>query len=140
MKKLVALATLLVTAAVFASPAVQAQTAAPFSGKWEGTFKRQLPDGTESPAQNVVFNLTQKGNVLTGTAGPADEQIPVGKGGKVAAGKATFDVQQPNGPLFKFTLTIVKGRLTGDMAATAPDGTVRGHAKVDAGKPVPPKK
>jgi hypothetical protein len=28
-------------------------------------------------------------------------------------GKATFEVQEPNGPLFKFTLTIVKGRLQG---------------------------
>jgi hypothetical protein len=32
--------------------------------------------------------------------------------GVVDAGKATFQIQVPNGgPLFKFTLTIVKGRL-----------------------------
>ena len=42
-------------------------------------------------------------------------------------------MQQPNGPLFKFTLTIVKGRLQGDMAGER-DGVVRGHAKVDAAK------
>jgi len=36
-------------------------------------------------------------------------------------------------PLFKFTLTIVKGRLQGDMAGER-DGVVRGHAKVDAAK------
>jgi hypothetical protein len=42
-------------------------------------------------------------------------------------------VQQPNGPLFKFALTIVKGRLQGEMAGEQ-DGVVRGHAKVDAGK------
>jgi len=42
-------------------------------------------------------------------------------------------VQQPNGPLFKFTLTIVKGRLQGDMAGER-DGVVRGHASVDAAK------
>ena len=69
---------------------------------------------------------------LTGTAGPADQQWKV-ENGAVTAGKATFDVQQPNGPLFKFTLTIVKGRLQGDMAGER-DGVVRGHAKVDAAK------
>ncbi len=113
-------------------PALGAQSATTFTGKWEGTFTRQRPDGTESEPQNVVFNLTQKGKVLTGTVGPADRQLTIDKG-TVNTGKATFDVQQPNGPLFKFTLTIVKGRLQGDMAAER-DGVVRGHAKVDAAK------
>lgn len=111
---------------------VAAQTAASFSGKWEGSFKMQRSDGTEGNPSPVVFNLTQKGKVLTGTAGPADRQWNVEKG-TVAAGKATFEVQQPNGPLFKFTLTIVKGRLEGDMAGER-DGVVRGHAKVEATK------
>jgi hypothetical protein len=93
-------------------------------------FRR--PDGTEGNPSPVVFNLTQKGKVLTGTAGPADKQWTVEKGA-VNAGKATFEVQQPDGPLFKFTLTIDKGRLQGDMAGTR-DGVVRGHAKVDAAK------
>jgi hypothetical protein len=102
-----------------------------FTGKWEGTFKMQRPDGTEN-VQNVVFNLTQKGKALTGTAGPADKQWTI-ENGAVNAGKATFAVQQPNGPLFKFTLTIVKDRLQGDMAGER-DGVVRGTAKVDAGR------
>ena len=113
-------------------PSLAAQTAANFTGKWEGTFKLQRQDGTEADPKGVVFNLTQKGAVLTGTAGPAEQQWDIAKGA-VKAGTATFEVQQPNGPLFKFTLTIVKGRLQGDMAGTA-DGVVRGHAKVDAGK------
>jgi len=127
MKTLAAFA--LVLAAL--APTVAAQTPASFNGKWEGTFSRQRPDGTED-TQNVVFNLTQKGKVLTGTAGPADKQWNIEKGA-VAAGKATFEVQQPNGPLFKFNLSIVKGRLQGDMAGER-DGVVRGHAKVDAAK------
>lgn len=128
MKKLVALAFVLVTFV----PALAAQTATGFTGKWEGTFKMQRPDGTEGNPQNVVFNLTQKGKALTGTAGPPDRQWNIDKGA-VNAGKATFEVQQPNGPLFKFTLTIVKGRLQGDMAGER-DGVVRGHAKVDAAR------
>lgn len=127
MKKLIALSLVLTALA----PAVAAQTSASFTGKWEGTFTRERPDGTED-SNPVVFNLTQKGKGLTGTAGPAHQQWKVEKGA-VNAGKATFEVQQPNGPLFKFTLSIVKGRLQGDMTGER-DGVVRGRAKVDAAK------
>ena len=132
MKNLIALAVALLAFA----PAVAAQTAGSFTGKWEGTFSRERPDGTQD-TNKVVFNLTQKGKELTGTAGPAEQQWPVEKGA-VAAGKATFQVQQPNGPLFKFTLSIVKGRLQGDMTGER-DGVVRGQAKVDAAKAAPAK-
>ena len=127
---------LAVFALVFAvlAPALAAQTATSFTGKWEGTFKLQRTDGTESEPRPVVFNLTQKGAELTGTAGPADRQWEIAKGA-VKSGQATFQVQQPDGPLFKFTLTIVKGRLQGDMAGER-DGVVAGHAKVDAAKAV----
>ena len=128
MKKLVALAIVLIALA----PAVAAQKTAGFTGQWEGEFKMQRSDGTEGDPRPVAFNLTQEGKELTGTAGPPDRQWTVEKGA-VNAGKATFQVQQPDGPLFKFTLTIVKGRLQGDMAGER-DGVVRGHAKVDAAK------
>ena len=127
MKKLIALA--LVLAAL--APSVAAQTAGSFTGKWEGTFTRERPDGTQD-TNKVVFDLTQKGKELTGTAGPPEQQWPIEKGA-VDAGKASFQVQQPNGPLFKFTLSIVKGRLQGDMVGER-DGVVRGQAKVDAAK------
>jgi hypothetical protein len=128
MKRLIAVA--LVVAAL--APAAAAQTSASFTGKWEGTFTLQRPDGTEGNTNNVVFNLTQKGKALTGTAGPPDDQFPIEKGA-VVNGKATFEVQQPNGPLFKFNLAVVKGRLQGDMTGER-DGVVRGKAKVDAAK------
>jgi hypothetical protein len=127
MKKFLALALVLATLA----PAVAAQTTASFTGKWEGTFVRQRPDGTEDK-NAIVFDLTQQGKALTGTAGPGEQQWKI-ENGAVAAGKATFQVQQPNGPLFKFALTIVKGRLQGDMIGER-DGVVRGQAKVDAAK------
>jgi len=128
MKKLVGIAIVLLALA----PALAAQTAATFTGKWEGTFKMQRPDGTEGDPRPVAFDLTQKGKVLTGTGGPPDKQWKI-ENGAVNAGTATFEVQQPDGPLFKFTLTVVKGRLQGDMAGER-DGAVRGHAKVDAPK------
>lgn len=114
------------------APAAAAQTTASFTGKWEGTFTMQAPDGTERPPRPVAFDLTQKGKALTGTGGPPDKQWKIEKAA-VNAGKATFEVQQPDGPLFKFTLTIVKGRLQGEMAGER-DGVVRGKAKVDAAK------
>ena len=92
MKRLTALA--LVLAAL--APAVAAQTSATFTGKWEGTFTLQRPDGTQADPKPVVFNLTQKGKTLTGTAGPADKQWKIEKGA-VTAGKATFELQQPDG-------------------------------------------
>ena len=129
MKRILAAVALVLVAFV---PGLAAQSASSFTGKWEGTFKMQRPDGTEGNPQGVVFNLTQKGKVLTGTAGPADKQWKIDKGA-VNAGKATFEVQQPDGPLFKFTLAIAKDRLQGDMAGER-DGVVRGQAKVDAAR------
>ena len=128
MKKLLAIA--FVIAALAPPVAAQKTPAAGFTGKWEGTFTRQRPDGTENKSA-IIFNLTQKGNVLTGTAGPPDQQTAISKAA-VTAGKATFDVQT-DGPLFKFTLTIVKGRLQGEMIGER-DGAVVGKATVDAGK------
>jgi hypothetical protein len=127
MKKLIAIALML---AAFV-PALVAQ-AADFSGKWEGTFTRLNQDGTDGSVNNLVLNLTQKGKDLTGTGGPIEQQWKIEKAA-VNAGKATFEIQQPNGPLFKFTLTIVKGRLQGEMVGEV-DGVVRGKARVDAAK------
>jgi hypothetical protein len=109
-----------------------AQAAANFSGKWEGTFAVQRPDGTEGPARPAVFNLVQKDKTLTGQAGPPDGPWDIAKGA-VANQTATFEVQQPDGPLFKFSLKIVNGRLQGEMAGWV-DGAQRGVAKVDAAK------
>lgn len=127
-RNLIAIALLLVAVV----PTLATQSTTSFTGNWEGTFKMQRADGTEGNPQTVVFNLTQKGKALTGTAGPPDKRWTIDKGA-VNAGKATFEVQQPDGPLFKFTLTIVKGRLQGDMTGER-DGVVRGHAKVDAAR------
>src|SRR5688500_13671933 len=121
MTKIIAFAVLLAALA----PAVAAQTPASFTGKWEGTVKMQRDGGTEGDPRPVVCGLTQTGSALPGTAGPTDKQWRV-ETGPVAAGKSTFEVQQPDGPLFKFTLTIIKGRLHGDMAGEK-DGVVRGR-------------
>ena len=124
--------------ASLAPAAAQTKTSAAFNGKWEGTFTLQRPDGSEANPTPIILNITQKGKEITGTAGPADQQEKI-VNGVAADDKATFDVQMPKGPPFKFSLTLVKGRLQGEMSREAPDGTVR-KAKVDAGKAAPEKK
>ncbi len=108
----------------------QAKTAN-LTGKWEGTFTRTAPDGR---TQTIAFNydLTQKGKVLTGTAGPnAERQWKIEKG-VVDGAKVSFQVQQPDGPLRTFTLTLVKDRLQGEMLAEFKGQSFT--AKVDAGR------
>jgi hypothetical protein len=115
MKTLAAVAIFLMTIA----PAQAQKT--DVTGKWTGTLTRTAPDGrTQSIA--FIFNLTQKGKALTGTAGPEEARLwPIEKGA-VDGTKVTFQVQQPDGPLRKSVLALVKGRLQGDMTLELPNG------------------
>jgi hypothetical protein len=128
MKTLVAFT--LVVAAL--TPPLAAQTAANFTGKWEGIISFLRPDGSEGDTDPVIFNLMQKDDALIGTIGSDKEEWKIDKGA-VNDGKATFEVQQPDGPLWKVTLTIVKGRLQGEMAIER-NGVVRVRGKIDAAK------
>ena len=110
MNALAAVAILLLTIA----PAQEKATN--LTGKWTGTLTRTAPDG-RSQSIDFMFDLTQKGKVLTGTAGPnAERQWAIEKGA-VDGTKVTFRVQQPDGPLRTFTLALVKDRLQGEMLA-----------------------
>ena len=110
MNALAAVAILLLTIA----PAQEKATN--LTGKWTGTLTRTAPDG-RSQSIDFMFDLTQKGKVLTGTAGPnAERQWTIEKGA-VDGTKVTFRVQQPDGPLRTFTLALVKDRLQGEMLA-----------------------
>lgn len=56
--------------------------------------------------------------MLTGTAGPnTDRQWAILKGAVVDGSKVKFQVQQPDGPLRTFTLTLMESRLQGEMLA-----------------------
>lgn len=102
----------LLLSVVPAQPKVQNVT-----GKWAGTMTRTAPDG-QSQTIDWMLDLTQKDKVITGTSGPnADRQWPIEKGGGIEGNKVTFKVQQPNGPMRTFTLTLVKERLQGEMLA-----------------------
>ena len=125
MKKFAVVALVL---AVFV-PVLAAQ-APSFTGKWEGTITMPGPDGADM-TRPAAFNLTQKGNVLTGTAGPPDQQLDIANG-TVDASKATFEVQPPSGAPYKFAVAIVKGRLQGELNFERNGSPVK--AKIDAAK------
>jgi hypothetical protein len=111
MKTFAALAVLLFTL----TPAHAQKTDA--TGQYKGSMTRTAPDG-RSQTIDWMFDLTQKGKEITGTTGPnAERQWPIEKGGTVDGTKLKFQVQQPNGPMRTFTLTLVKDRLEGDMLA-----------------------
>ena len=102
------------------------------TGKWTGTLTRTAPDG-QTQSIDFMFDLTQKGKVLTGTAGPnAERQWKIEKGA-VDGDKVTFQVQQPDGPMRTFTLKRVKDRLQGEMLAELKGQSFT--AKVDVGRP-----
>ena len=125
MKILAAITILLLTMA----PAQAQKT--DVTGKWIGTLTRTAPDG-RTQSIDFQFDLTQKAKVLTGTAGPTPErQWPIEKG-VVDGTKVTFQVQQPDGPLRKSTLTLVKDRLQGDMVLEFKGQTAT--VKVDVGR------
>ena len=127
MKTLLAIAALLL---MNAPASAHAQTT-DLTGKWTGTLTRTAPDG-RTQSIDFMFDLTQKGKVLTGTAGPnAERQWPIQKGA-VDADKITFQVQQPDGPLRTFTLKLVKDRLQGEMLAELDGQSFT--AKVDGGR------
>ena len=127
MKKLARIA---VALALVLPSAVLAQ-AANLTGKWTGTLTRTAPGG-QTQSIDFLFDLTHKGKALTGTAGPnAERQWPIEKG-VVDGAKVTFQVQQPDGPLRKCTLTHDKGRLTGDMVLEFNGQTAT--VKVDMGR------
>ena len=70
---------------------VQAQKT-DLTGKWAGTLTRTAPDG-RTQSIDFLFDLTHKGKVLTGTAGPNPErQWPIEKG-VVDGTQVTFQVQ-----------------------------------------------
>jgi hypothetical protein len=127
MKRLAAIA--IVLAALV--PGIALAQASNLTGKWTGTLTRTLPDG-RTQSIDFLFVLTQKGKVLTGTAGPnAERQWSIEKGA-VDGARVTFQVQQPDGPLRKCTLTLVDGRLQGDMVLEYQGQTA--EVRVDMGR------
>jgi hypothetical protein len=119
----------LVLSPVLAAAPTATQEIKDLTGKWDGAFIISM-NGQQQ--DDVAFmSLTQKDKTITGTVGPTlDRQWPI-TSGKVDGAKVSLEVQG-DGPLIKFTLTMVEGRLKGDALAELDGQTMT--AKVDVGR------
>ena len=95
-------------------PATTSAQATDLTGNWNATFTRTAPTG-QTQSITFTFHFTQKGKELTGTVGPEPARQWKVEKGVVDGAKVTFQVQQPDGPLRSFDLTLAKGHLTGNM-------------------------
>ena len=87
------------------------------TGKWSGSFTHD--EGGESKTETAYASLTQKGNEITGTAGPsAEQQFPIKKG-SIAGNKLTLEVQADEG-VFNVVLTVTGDHMMGEV--TGQDG------------------
>ena len=102
------------------------------TGTWTGTFTR-APAGDQGEAH---FDLKQKGETVTGKAGPGLDRLVDIANGKITTVKGvtnlTFEATQPNGVVLKFDLQVVEGRLKGKATGEA-NGEKR-EAAVDVGR------
>src|ERR1041384_7588873 len=85
-------------------------TAADVTGKWTGTF---TPDGGDQGPALLI--LEQKGESLTGTAGPDDSQRFDIINGKVTGDTVTFQTDSGNS-VMKFELTLKGEGLSGQVS------------------------
>jgi hypothetical protein len=90
--------------------AVFSQVAVDVTGKWPGTLTP--PGRNEQPALLV---LQQKGDTVTGTAGPNENERYEISGGKVVGDLVTFSAS-PGGRSMKFELTIKGDEMTGQVS------------------------
>ena len=102
----------IILVALVRGPVAPAAQGTSLTGNWNATFTRTAPTG-ETQSITFTFHFTQKGKVLTGTIGPEPARQWEVQKGVVDGAKVTFQVQQPDGPLRTFALTLAKGRLTG---------------------------
>jgi len=117
----------LLVLALLCTPILHAAQSTSLTGSWSGSFLITM-NGEERP-DSIFMSLTQKGNVVSGTAGPnANQQWPIADG-KVDGAKVTFVVLAENEMQVKFELTLADGHLKGN--ANADENGMALAAKVD---------
>ena len=120
-------------ALVIAASSLSASQSKPVdvTGTWTGTFTRST--GEESEAH---LDLKQKGETVTGKAGPGLDRLVDISNGKITTVKdvtsVTFEATQPNGVVLTFDLKVVEGRLQGKATGEA-NGEKR-EAAIDVGR------
>jgi len=97
------------------------------SGKWSGSFNITGPDG-ETKDATAFLVLQQKGNEITGSVGPSeDEQFPIGKG-KIEGDKISIEADH-EGHSIKLDLILEADRITGEASMSGEGQGLK--AKID---------
>jgi opacity protein-like surface antigen len=98
--------------------------AADVSGKWTGSLTPENGD-----AQSALLVLKQDGAVITGTAGPDEnQQFPI-QTGKVDGNKIVIEIAPTEGTLYHLELVLDGDHMKGDLTAKRDDQTMT--AKLD---------
>ncbi len=101
--------------------------AADVSGRWSGRIDFDNPGGHPDTAYLV---LKQKGEQVTGTAGPGpSSQFQIEKG-SIQGSKLTLEVPLPEGGRMKFNLTVEGDRIKGNVIGEK-NGNPAGAAQVE---------
>ena len=110
-----------------------ALSGADVSGKWSGTIDVE-DAGNSTPVQ---VELVQKSDMVSGKIGRqggGDEGTI--RNGKVDGTKVSFEVVSPQtSSPFKFTLTLAKDTLEGEMKGSVDEGEIVGKVKLSREKP-----
>jgi hypothetical protein len=110
-----------------------ALSGADVSGKWSGTIDVE-DAGNSTP---VEVELVQKSDLVSGKIGRqggGDEGTI--RNGKVDGTKVSFEVVSPHtSSPFKFTLTLAKDTLEGEMKGSVDEGEIVGKVKLSRAKP-----
>jgi hypothetical protein len=92
--------------------------AADVTGTWSGTFSAIGDDGQPGTPDGAFVVLKQSGATITGSGGPdANEQWPI-QNGKIVADKITAEVVNPDGTIFKLTMTVNGDHIAGEASVT----------------------
>ena len=118
---------------LFLVPAATAGQSVDISGKWDAKSTLTAPDGSgRTQTIPFTFQFTQKDKALTGTISPDTARVWKIEKGVVDGTTISFQVQQPDGPLRKCALTLVKDRLQGPMTLEFKGQTA--EVKADMGR------
>ena len=104
--------------------------AADVTGKWTGSYS--FENGNSGAA---FATLKQAGAILSGTAGPSEDNPWPIQNGKIQGNTITFEIKSTDdGTLYKCQLTLAGDSLKGEVTATAGDQSMKGKLELSRAK------
>ena len=101
------------------------------SGTWSGRLSSMGTYGSNETTVYVV--LKQTGDQITGSAGPHKAHHWPIRNAKVAGTKITGEVAEPEGTIFRFTVTADAASMKGDVDVVVAEGPIA-KARLDVSR------